>query len=459
MKTIFSSKASYYLKRLGIFLIAAAFIIGMVGCDGNGNGTDPYADYIKIYDWNDLDAIRDNMVEKYVLMNDLDSGTNGYATVAGPSANNGTGWEPIGDAELYVGGDPMIDFYLNVPFNGTFDGQGYEIKDLFINRPLEALVGLFTAVGPAGIITDVGIVNADITGSDGAGCLIGGSLGTVSECYSSGTVFSTGFGAGGLIGGIEGGTVSDCYSSAAANCTLLGAGGLMSSISGGGIVEDCYATGNVRADYTTAGGLVAVIFDGTLTNCYATADVESHAEVGGLVGSMLTDGTVSNCYASGDVKGINIEYEPGKDSGDKVGGLVGNLDGQINDSYATGAVEGDRMIGGLVGLINWDTIQLVGGTIDNSYSTGLVTNTVGVNETDEPVGGLVGLDDTPELEPDAVTDSFWDTETSGQATSDGGTGKTTAEMQTEATFTGAGWDFTTIWEIATDSYPNLQWEP
>jgi len=69
-----------------------------------------------------------------------------------------------------------------------------------------------------------------------------------------------------------------------------------------------------------------------------------------------------------------------------------------------------------------------------------------------------------------VTDSFWDTETSGQATSDGGTGKTTAEMQDIATFSGAGWKITAVanpgepnptytWNIVDrETYPFLSWQ-
>jgi len=66
-----------------------------------------------------------------------------------------------------------------------------------------------------------------------------------------------------------------------------------------------------------------------------------------------------------------------------------------------------------------------------------------------------------------VTASFWDIDTSGQATSAGGTGKTTVQMQTESTFTSAGWDFvfeTTngtedIWAICEGvDYPKLAWQ-
>jgi hypothetical protein len=77
------------------------------------------------------------------------------------------------------------------------------------------------------------------------------------------------------------------------------------------------------------------------------------------------------------------------------------------------------------------------------------------------VGGLVG-----ERVSGTVSDSFWDIETSGQTTSDGGTGKTTAEMQTMSTFTDAGWDFVgetfngieDIWFIPQQDYPHLWWE-
>ncbi len=93
------------------------------------------------------------------------------------------------------------------------------------------------------------------------------------------------------------------------------------------------------------------------------------------------------------------------------------------------------------------------GTVTQCYSTGAVSG------TGWDVGGLVGSI----LWPSVVTGSFWDTQTSGQTTSDGGTGKTTAEMQTASTFldaglpAGAGWDFVNIWGIGENqTYPYLR---
>jgi len=71
--------------------------------------------------------------------------------------------------------------------------------------------------------------------------------------------------------------------------------------------------------------------------------------------------------------------------------------------------------------------------VNMCYSTGAVSG-------NERVGGLVGY-----RKGGSITLSFWDTQTSGQTTSDGGTGKTTAQMKRASTF--AGWDFRIIWTI------------
>jgi hypothetical protein len=80
-------------------------------------------------------------------------------------------------------------------------------------------------------------------------------------------------------------------------------------------------------------------------------------------------------------------------------------------------------------------------------------------------GGLVGRN------YGTVSDSFWDTQTSGQGSSAGGAGKTTAEMMDIDTFSGVGWNIIAvvdssarntdyIWNIVDDAtYPFLSWQP
>jgi hypothetical protein len=296
---------------------------------------------VEIWDWYDLNAIRNDIDGDYVLMNDLDAATAGYEELASPTANGGKGWQPIGN--------------LSYPFTGTFGGQGYEISDLFINRVADSGVGLFYEVCYGGVIKDVGVVDANVTGDDSVGGLLGLNEGIVSNSYSSGNVTGEGWYVGGLVG--------------------------------------------------------------------------------------LNEGIVSNSYSTSSTSG----------SDHQVGGLVGGNGGTVDNSYSTGNVAGNWSVGGLVGAN--------GGTVSNSYSTGNVTG-------NSSVGGLVGYN---ALEG-SVSNSFWDTETSGQANSAGGTGKTTAEMKDITTFSGASWDIVAvsglgecnpayIWNIIDDeTYPFLNWE-
>jgi len=359
MKTILSWKRGRCLAKISVFLTTVALIIVMVGCDAPSAG-------VQIRDWRDLDAVRNNLDGQFLLMNDLDSTTAGYTELASPTANGGKGWRPIG-----IWPDP---------FTGSFDGQGFEIRDLFIDREGEDNVGLFSFVETGAVIVGVALIDADVTG----------------EMY-----------VGGLVGHNHDGSLSNCHS-----------------------------TGNVAGD-THVGGLVGEC-GGIVSNISSAASVSGSFEVGGLIGQ--NHATVSKSYSTGMVTGD--EY---------VGGLVGwNHEGTVSNSYSTSRADGVSLVGGLVGHNR--------GSVSDCYSTGNVTGY-------EDVGGLVGRN-----YQGTVGNSFWNTETSGQPTSAGGTGKTTAEMQNIATFSGVDWNIiavalnqtnpTYIWNIVNNvTYPFLSWQP
>src|SRR5512136_786698 len=217
MKNIPGSTRAHYLARVCVLLITAALIAGMAGCTYN---PPPYQD-LEIRTWYDLDNVRNNLAGHHTLMNNLNSTTPGYEELASPTANNGTGWQPIGS-------------WGTEAFNGTFDGRGYEIQDVFINRPDEDYVGLFGVVGQYGIIKDIGVMNATVTGRTGVGGLVGsnGIVGsshyaTVTNAYSSGGVTGEGF-VGGLVGGnVYGSIVSNSHSSSNVTANSLIVGGLV----------------------------------------------------------------------------------------------------------------------------------------------------------------------------------------------------------------------------------------
>jgi hypothetical protein len=289
------------------------------------------------------------------------------------------------------------------PFTGGFDGNNHIIRNADVNMPSSNYVGLFGYVGSTGWIHSLGLEDVAITGEDCVGGLVGANEGSLTGCYTSGSVNGTedGDNVGGLVGWNQGSTTG-CYSTCSVNgideCDNLG--GLVGFNSGS--VTDCYATGSINGGH----------------NCH---------RVGGLVG--VNEGSLAGCYSTGPV--ISDMF---------VGGLVGwNYAGSITACYATGSVEGEICVGGLVG------VSLA--SIVDCYSTGQVKG-VGI------FGGLIGDN------PGTVTASFWDVETSDCNFSPGGEGKTTAEMKTIDTFTDAGWDFVEIWGVGENqTYPFLRTTP
>jgi len=373
---------------------------------GSGTAADPYI----IYDLNDLQDMEDDLTAYYELANDIDaSATSGW--------NEGAGFAPIGDWRGY--------------FTGHFDGKGFAIDQLFINRPTTRNVGLFGEIRPAGI-KNVELTSCDITGKDYVGALVGdlygyaGGIITIEGCSSSGSVSGESF-----IGGLFGEVCKYTYRIQ---------------------VQDCHSSCTVISTESYAGGLIGRISSSDASNCYATGAVtvvagDVFCYAGGFVGAVAS-GVISKCYAEGNVSATSDNTLSRRT---EVGGFVGSLGGsssQLSDCYARGnatasATNGLEYAGGFLGRTWYPSIS-ENEFCDNCFSTGIPT---GAN-----AGGFCG-----EKTEFTITNCFWDTETSGQDTSDGGTGKTTAQMKTESTFTDAGWDFTTpIWYInptINDGYP------
>lgn len=136
--------------------------------------------------------------------------------------------------------------------------------------------------------------------------------------------------------------------------------------------------------------------------------------VGVLAGDNF--GSITNVYVTGSVSGE-----------DGIGGLVGYAkgDSSISNTYATGNGSGHHSIGGLVGATDSSSIT-------NAYASGVVTGAAAV-------GGLVG----DAVNNTVITNSYWNTTTTGQSSSSaGGTGLSAAQAQHASNFT--GWDIDTV---------------
>ncbi len=271
------------------------------------------------------------------------------------------------------------------PFTGSFDGNNKTVSNVVINNQSSNFVGLFSCIGNGGEVKNLGITNINVTGSDHVGGLVGDNLGTVSSCYSTGSISGNSY-VGGLVGYDYSGTVENCYSTGSVNGTGDYVGGL-AGYNYYSIINRCYSTCSVSGAGTYTGGLVGYIKEATIVCCYSTGSATGSGKVGGLAGYRL-NGTIRYCYSTAAATGT--EY---------VGGLIGENRGELSYCYSTGFVSGTNKVGGLLG--------------SNSSST--------------------------------IYSSYWDRDTSGRTTSAGGTLKTTAQMKTKTTYT--RWNFQNLLTI------------
>ena len=205
------------------------------------------------------------------------------ATEVAPASGLNVGWVPIGS--------------LAKPFEGTFEGNGFEIRNLYSNTT--SSTGLFGYVEDRGIVQNIGVIDAYVEGNGlrvDVGALVGRN--------------------------------------------------------NGGVVQNAYASGNaVFKGDGSVGGLIGAN-DGTIRNVYAHTKVVGTGvgmSLGGLVGINHKNQMITNVYATGTVTGgSNSEI---------VGGLVGHNNGEITNAYATGFVSmGGRKSGGLVAVTIGGTV-------------------------------------------------------------------------------------------------------
>ena len=385
---------------------------------------------------NTLQGINNNLIGNYVLGSDIDASD----TV---NWNGGLGFTPIGEAHMTNDGTTVTG---NI-FQGQFHGLGHSIKNISINQPIAmdsienqtlSGVGLFGAA--SNTLRDINLDGGSISGTIMVGALSGVQLGGIIKNVHSSAQVKGAASVGGLIGAngtidqldnkINGSVIFNSSSSGIVEGTFI-VGGLVGSNVGD--ILGSSASGNIQAVNPTLGGQVfgglVGANVGNITNSFASGNVGgvNVSSVGGLVGTSRStrnqSTTIQNSYATGDVYALQ-----------NAGGLVAasyqsnTSNAAIANSYATGNVYSDR--GDSAGLVGHNNA-----TIYNSYSTGSVSSG-GLGSS--YVGGLVGS----QGQYSQIINSYWNTETSGQLTSAGGVGKTTAELEQMMTF--ANWDIANV---------------
>ncbi|MHC4519174.1 MAG: GLUG motif-containing protein [Planctomycetota bacterium] len=233
--------------------------------------------------------------------------------------------------------------YIGKAFSGFFNGQGYEIRKLYIRG--QGCLGLFGSLDREASIINLGMRAVNIYGTGGPiGGLVGHNIGHISSSYSNGKVSGIND-----VGGLVGSNV--------------------------GLITSSCSTGSVIGERVEIGGLVGLnAYGGYISISYSTSTITGENLVGGLVGHNI--GHISSSYSNGKVSGIN-----------DVGGLVGENwnSGSITNSYSSCKVDGERDVGGLVGSNR-------SGSITSSFWDIVTSNRTTMCGMQE--GNATGCDDT-----------------------------------------------------------------
>ncbi len=346
----------------------------------------------------------------------------------------------------------LYEDFDGTPYSGHFDGNDKTISNLAINVPNSGhdYLALFGYIDSNASISNLYIDNFQITGgtsfSSYCAGLCGYSQGNITNCNVNATVYGEKY-IGGICGYANGISIDNCSSTGfiypQKDYSYTQHFGGVCGYANNSYINNCFSEAFVDGFYYL-GGLCGYNNSGSISNSFATGSISGGDYLGGLCG-YNNSGSISNSYATGSISGD-----------DYLGSLCGkNNSGSISNCYATGSVSGDVYLGGLCGRNYF-------GTISNCYATGSVSG-------DVYLGGLCGYQYGIYAN---ISNSFWDTQTSGLSVGynlNSGTitnvqGLTTSDMQDTNTFLSAGWDFfgetangtEQIWFM--NGYPALSWQ-
>ena len=252
-----------------------------------------------------------------------------FASQVNDNSKNSISAQLTGDIDLGNENWTPIGQYARSAYNGTFDGQYHEIKNLKITGSSSNHYGLFGVVGTGTVknLTVSGAVTISGSGSStyGIGAIVGSlnSTGTIENCINKATVSGNNNTAG-IVGYMSNsnGTVTTCANTGKISGSN-NVGGIVGQFYGKGAIDHCYNTGDITAAVNKAGGIVGYLYasssyyKNTVSACYSTGKItgtSSAAVVGNIYSTSYSTldklfflegaGTESNAVAktSGELK-------------------------------------------------------------------------------------------------------------------------------------------------------------
>lgn len=207
-------------------------------------------------------------------------------------------WVPIGNS--------------NEKYQGTFDGNGKTISNLYINAN-QKYMGLFGCTYQS-TIKNLTFENANVTNTEyKTGILVGdaGAGSTLQNIKISKTCQINGGNiyTGGIAGKLDG-NASNCVNYATVQ-GIEDIGGLFGYYSRtGNSITACANYGNVSATSKAAGGLVGYYDSGTIQDCANYGDVKGRNHVAGMAGYVYK-GKIQNVFSYGNISATNETQDVG----------------------------------------------------------------------------------------------------------------------------------------------------
>ena len=274
-------------------------------------------------------------------------------------------------------------------FDGSFDGRGYVIDNLYVTK---SNGGLFGVVGTNAVIQNVGVASGLIGSETVNDNFLGGIAGWSNgadfiNCWNGADICAGGGYAGGIVGTVRDGgesLIQGCYNVGAIyslnNGTRIGGivGHLATSGNGTAVavtIDSCYNLGEISG-HSDIGGIVGGSQDGHyIQNCYnagkITATYENMPYAGAIIGNTTSENTVENCYY--DTAKCAVAFGSGEPDADKVEGK--STEEMLSDELLTllgGSFKKDKLqlVNDGYPLVQWqktedaDMVESVIGLID-----------------------------------------------------------------------------------------------
>ena len=215
-------------------------------------------------------------------------------------------------------------------FRGTFDGQGFEIQNIYIN--ISGNAGLFGGTFSA-TINNLGISgNITSTGGYAGGIVAHGVSTSYYKCYNKANVKGKGY-TGGLVGhgSWAVAVTSECVNYGEITSENGYTGGLAGSYAGK--IVNSHNEGNVKSQNLYAGGILGQSAGKiTITNCYNSGHIESGTyPAKGIIADVYAETIVNNCYNEGDIEVKEYKW----DAYSAASGLGGTT---VTNSYNAGNI-------------------------------------------------------------------------------------------------------------------------